>query len=345
VHGTPDAPGQTLRLLYLARGIAWAPSYALDLIGENRLRLSAKAEIINQLEDLEGVEASLVTGYPNFRFAGVDDPMGQRGDLATFLNALQNPPGAADQGRGGVMNQMLLSDERDAGYLTGAGGPAEGETLEELFFYPVRGLTLRRGERAYVPLFDLEAACEHLYELHPGDLLGAESPPQDRAAQRPPAEDVWHSVRVTNPGEVPWTSAPAAVFRDGRLLAQDVLSYAPRGGATTVRVSKALDIRAEAVEREVERTRNSATLYGYSYDLVEVEGRIVASSHRDRDVTLSVVKDVTGDVVSSAPAAAVEKTARRLRAVNAQSVLRWQLALKARGRIEVVYRYRILLRS
>ncbi len=342
---TQGAAGQTLRVQSLARGIAWAPSYIVELLDGERARLIVRAEIVNDLEDLDRVAVSFVTGYPNVRFANVDDPIGLRGDLAAFLAALQGEGGTYGA-RGGVMSQMAYKDDEERRDTGGGLEIAPGQTLEEMYFYGPREVSLAKGQRGYYPLFELTVPCEHRYTLHPADLLAASA--QQSGTQPPgpePSEDVWHSVRLENTGKVPWTTAPASAFKDGELLAQDVLPNTPAGGRGTLRITKALDIRAEAVETEVDRKRNAATYYGSSYDLVEVRGRMSVTSYRDADVKLEATKDVSGEVLSSSPQARVETTARGLRAINPSSVLTWELPLKARGKLEIDYRYHILLRE
>src|SRR5206468_3006388 len=136
-----------------------------------------------------------------------------------------------------------------------------------------------------------------------------------------------------------------SAFKEGKLLAQDMLPHTPAGGHGTLRITKALDIRAEAAETEADRKRNAATFYGYAYDLVEVRGRMSVTSYRDAEVSLEATKEVSGEVVSSTPPAKVEATARGLRAINQNNVLTWNLPLKARGKLRIEYRYRILLRQ
>ncbi len=341
LHGAGGA--DPLRVLYLARGITWAPSYALDLAGAKGARLTAKAEVINELEDLDGATLSFITGFPNLKFADVDDPMGMRGDLAAFLNALQSGAGRVAGGLAGVMRQAVMASE-EAAFPAYSTGPIEGQSRENLFFYERRDVTLARGERGYYPLFTLEVPCEPLYELKLGDALGA----GDRYAPEAGGEeahDVWYSVKLTNAGKVPWSTAPVMAMQGGQMLAQDVLNYTSVGGKSTVRINKAVDIKADAAEYEVERKRGVTTFYGYSYDLVDVKGQVSATSFKDQAITLTLTKDLSGEVVSSTPPAHVEVLARGLKQANPNAHLTWELPLKARGKVEVEYSYRIYVRQ
>src|SRR5258706_1176002 len=75
-------------LRYLERGLTWAPSYSIDISEEGKALISAKAEVIDEAEELAGATLQFVTGYPNLKFAHVADPLALRGDLEAFLNAL-----------------------------------------------------------------------------------------------------------------------------------------------------------------------------------------------------------------------------------------------------------------
>lgn len=336
---------------YLAKGITWAPSCAIEISDAKSARVTTKAEIVDEIEDLDNVSVSLVTGFPNLKFADVIDPMAMRGNLAAFLNNLSNPAQGGDyQGRADVLaqravmeNYRLEDNEMFPAYAT---RPQGGETREELFFYEQRNVTLKKGERGYYPLFTTEVPYEHLYEWKIGDALDEQEQYQPRNQAGPEkAEEVWHSIRLTNTGSVPWTTAPAMTMQGGKILGQDVIYYTSPGGKTNVRITKAVDVSAEQAEYEVTRTRNAANFYGYNYDLVEVKGKLKASNFKDKNITLTITKQLSGEVVKTAPAAKVEQTARGLRKVNPKSNLTWELPIKARDKTEIEYTYKVYVRG
>src|SRR5207244_2793900 len=89
---------------------------------------------------------------------------------------------------------------------------------------------------------------------------GPESGGRDRGGdprEAEKAEEVWHSVRLQNTGKVPWTTAPALTMQGGQVLGQDLIRYTSPGGKTTVKITQAVDIKAERAEFEVERKRNA----------------------------------------------------------------------------------------
>ena len=345
---SPRGQGR-LRLTYLTKGITWAPSYAVDLAGPTTARFTAKAEIINEAEDLDHVPVSFITGFPNLQFADVTDPIAVRGDLASFLSSLLNPPTPGVRGgrRAAVMQQAMSNvawgGEEEAGF---ANIPLEGQTREELFFYEQKDVSLKKGERGYYPMFHLDVPYEHVYEWKIADTLTADeryrsSDPNE--TEKP--EEVWHSVRLTNTGKVPWTTAPAMTLQGGQILGQDLLSYAGVGVPTTVRITQAVDVKAEQAEFEVDRKRNAAHFYGSNYDQVEVRGQLKVTNWKAKDITLHIAKSLSGEVIKTAPEAKVEQLAKALRRVNPNAVLTWELPIKSKEKLEIDYTYKVYVRD
>ena len=354
MHTTNAGAHAQAAMHYLARGITWAPSCEIDISDPSKARISAKAEILNELEDLEGISVNFITGYPNLQFSDVIDPMAMRGDLTGFINSLiQRGQNAAYRGRHDVTAQQAMvnvagvagSEESLPGYSV---APPEGQTREELFFYEQKGVTLKKGERGYYPLYTLDVPYEHVYEWKIPDTLNEQQPYQNYGAQppvQPTPEIVWHSLRLTNTGNVPWTTAPAMVSQGGQILGQDLINYTSPGGKTLVKITQAPDIQAEQTELEVDRQRDAAKFYGTSYDLVTVRGNLKVTNFKSKDIMLSITKELSGEVLKSLPEAHVEKTARGLKRVNPQNVLTWELPVASRGKLDVEYQYHVYVRE
>lgn len=69
------SPRTEIWISYLAKGIAWAPSYRIDLTDPQRLELQQKAVIKNELTDLQDTEIQLISGFPNISFGHVTSPL------------------------------------------------------------------------------------------------------------------------------------------------------------------------------------------------------------------------------------------------------------------------------
>jgi len=334
-----------LSLLYLGRGLTWVPSYAIDLTDAAEATLTAKAEVINETEDLEGTTLRFVTGYPNLRFGHVPDPIAMQQDLQTFLSALGAPVAQMDATlRQSVAYNVALPAEGFGGFPTGP-PPIEGEAAEDLFLYERPDVTLRRGERALFPLFSVRVPYEHVYEWEIPDTID-EDPYRARPVDpQPREEEIWHSICLTNASSLPWTTAPAMTMKGGRLLGQDVLHYAAVGASTTVRITRAVDEQGEQAEVEVSRERGAAKFYGTQYDLVRVRGEIRATNRKREAVTLSIEKRIQGEMKENPDGAEVVAEAKGLRRVNPNLRLAWSVPLEAGKTRTLGYEYTLYVRS
>jgi len=144
---------------------------------------------------------------------------------------------------------------------------------------------------------------------------------------------------------VPWTTAPAMTMQGGQVLGQDLIYYTSPGGKATVKITQAADIKAERAEFEVERRRNAATFYGNSYDLVTIRGQLKIANFKNKDLTLAITKDLSGEVVKTSPEAKVDQVVKGLRKVNPHSLLYWEIPIKAREKGEVEYTYKVYVRD
>jgi hypothetical protein len=339
-------PGKgRLLIQYLAKGVTWAPSCSIDITDPKNARVTTKAEIFNEIEDFDQLTVNFITGFPNLQFSEVTDPIALQGDLAAFLNSLANPP----QHRGGVIGQQRIMYnepfEEEAAPAYPAAVAVTGQTHEELFLYEQKGVALKKGQRGYYPLYSVVVPYEHVYEWKIGDILDESERYRNEERNIPKAEEVWHSVKLANTGKVPWTTAPAMTTQGGQIIGQDLIYYTSPGARTTVRITQAVDIKAERAEYEVDRKRNAVNFYGYSYDFVELKGLLKATNYKDKDVTLTVVKNLSGEIVSVSPEAKQEKIAKGLKSVNPKVVLTWEVPIKAREKVELEYHYKVYVRN
>ena len=222
---------------------------------------------------------------------------------------------------------------------------AAGQAAEDLFLYPLEDVTLEKKEVGYYPLFTEPVPYEHIYQWEiPDCVMQGERYQQRPEAARERPEEVWHSLRLENTTKVPWTTAPAETAQNGQILGQDILSYTPPGGESTVRITQAISVKATQTEVETARERNAAQFYGRSYDLVSVGGELSVENFLNKSIMLEITKTLSGEVKSSAPKADIETVARGLRGVNPVNVLTWTLELKPGQAQDVTYAYDVYVR-
>jgi hypothetical protein len=312
---------------------------------------------VNEVTDLDGVAVDLITGFPNIKFAELASPMAMAQNLADFLNAFasgRNDRNADRYGNRYMMQQQAMVyntavfDERSA-VLPSYSTAAEGTVSEDLFLYPLKNVSLRKGETACMPLFTAEMPFKHIYTWKIEDMLDEnESYRRDRERERADgkmAEEVWHSCRLSNTMKMPLTTAAAEFVKDGQFVGQDVCYYTAPGSETTIRINRAMNVLAEQAEFEVERKRNAGHFYGCSYDLVKVRGEMKIRSRLDKPVALEITKELSGEVLEKSHDAKDVATAKGLRRVNPKHVLVWNLEIKGGEETKAQYVYEVYVRN
>ncbi len=345
------AGGQKFMVSFLAKGITWAPSYMVDITGDGKARLSAKALILNDAGELKNATAQLVTGFPHLLFAEIASPMALQQDLAGFLNALSQGQDERARPRvtANIMAQVMVQRPAYAGEDTmpAYGSPALGQVAEDLFLYPAGPLNLAKNEVAYLPLFTEAVPYQHIYQWDIQDYVDDEGDLRragGRSGGAPAPQEVWHAIRLTNSTKVPWTTAPAETMKDGAILGQDTLTYTPVGAQTTLRITQAIGIKADRRELETNRKRDALQLYGDSFDLVTVRGELSVASFQAKAVTLEIAKTLSGEVKTTEPRAKIEELAAGIQEMNGLKKLTWTLEIPPGEKKMITYVYQAYIR-
>jgi hypothetical protein len=334
--------GGTLQIAYLTRGLTWAPSYRLDLSGK-LAHLQAKAVLINDAEDLVAKELTCIAGFPNVKFAQVEDPLSLQGTITQFLTALQQPS-ADGTARSSVTTQAVMFNTlgRDN---TGVSAKPEADDDQDLHFYPLHDVTLRRGDRAYLPLLELEVPFSEVYRWDARDLRERmyDYGWRERDEQRTPqSEDVWHAVRFRNTGKQVLTTAPVTVVEKGNFIGQDILYYTSAGGVSLVNITKAVDVKAKFAENTLEN-KESISINNRTYRIFIVGGKLTVSNFKPEPIRMVINKKLTGDLIytSTKPSAVNEEPRRDV--ANAHSTAVWELTIPAGQTTEIEYKYKIFV--
>ena len=343
------AMGQSLTLGYLSKGVTWAPSYMVDVSETANAHVSAKAVVMNEVCDWDGVSVGLVTGFPNLQFCDVVSPLALKEDLAEFLRSLTEPRSESRRSRRAVVMQQRVgwSDLDMSGMMPEYGSAGVGMVAEDLFIYPVGHISLAKGDVAYLPLFTESVPYEHIYKWEIPDYVNED----DRYAYRrgsdqegPREEEVWHCLRMTNDTQVPWTTAPAQIVKESVLLGQDTLTYTPAKGKTDLRITRAVNIKAEQMELEKDRQRDALQMYGHHYDLITVAGKLSVTNYQPKPISLEVTKMLSGEITDSQPQAEIKDMARGLHRMNGIKKLTWTISLQPQENKTLDYTYDVYVR-
>ena len=314
-----------IALSYLQKGIIWVPSYFLDLKDDTHGKLNMKAAVINEAEDLENTEINFAVGFPRFQFAEVITPLNLDQTIQQFINALNN----MDRGQGQVygasnvyMSQNISYDYDnrgnraiDFGY---SANNLSGKNEEDLFFYNLKDVSLKQGERGEYPVFSTDVDLKHIYEWSVGESIKTGSGEQK--------DVLWHSLRMTNKSKLPWTTGAVFVSSNGKPVAQSSLNYTPNEGKNNLKITVASDVMANSKLTELSRG-NGVNFGGTIYYPVTVKGTLTLHNFKAEPIDVEATKKISGKVIDAGKNGKITVKADILKAVNLDSQVVWNIHL------------------
>ena len=110
---------------------------------------------------------------------------------------------------------------------------------------------------------------------------------------------VMHKIRLENKSEQPFTTAPALIVRDDRVLGQGMMTYTAKGGATDLNITSAPDIQVRKTDNETKRTPNAVNWDGNSYARIDLAGTLTVTNYRAKPLDLEIVRHVLGNITEA----------------------------------------------
>ena len=316
------AKSASVGLFYLQKGVRWIPNYKIEIDGQGNALVKFQATLLNELADLEDVSVNLVVGVPTFAFKDTVDPIALQQNLAQLSQYFQtdlprNSP-LAYQFSNAIMSQQARASEYSPA-LPGAGagglGPDIGDAgkSEDLFIFNVPHITLRKGERMVLPIAEFTVPYKDIFTLDlpfapPPELRGNLGSDQQRELARLfNAPKVMHKIRLTNNSQYPFTTAPALIVRDRRVLAQGMMTYTSTGANVDLAITTAVDFQVRKTDAETKRTPNAMQENGNSYSRIDLAGKINVTSHRAQAAEIEITRHVLGTADSADHDGKIEK--------------------------------------
>jgi hypothetical protein len=356
---------------YLAKGLRWIPSYRLQLLGEGKLRLQLQGTVINDVVDLQDSRLHLVVGVPNFIQQDEMSPLSLQTAwtrLSSYFAPVQGRP--QNMYSNAMMTQVAARGTGGGTYGAGdraeGGGegvttpvlPVTGESVDELFFYEVPGVTLKRGARAGVAIFEETLPYEDVYSWKVVDeadyaywrwsssyaasnSTGRRSPDEEALAREQSRPKVWHCLRLRNMTKTPWTTAPALAVRDWQPIAQSMMLYTPIGGEVDVTTTVAPDIPTRSTEEETARKRDALNISGTHYDLITARGELVITNRKAQEARLVVTRELRGSVQEATDGGALLKLADAPARLDPMTRISWDLKIPAGTEKKLGYTYTV----
>jgi len=348
-------PGQRRELMiaYFRPGLRWIPTYRIQLpeadAAQKMAEIAMQAELINEAEDLIDTPIDIVVGVPNFRFRTVPSPLVLEQTLRDALQ--QAAPQLSNQFRNDLSNALFTQRAAEfrspqpavAAESAGIDLPPEltAASTQELFVYNLPKFSLRKGERAAIPIYTTQAPYRDVYtwdvQVKRADIATAPSGSGVESPLTLSTNEVWRQIQLTNTGAMPWTTGAALIMQGGQPLAQELLTYTSPKGTCRVPVTVAVDVRGSVNTEEIERQLQALTWDGNRYAKIRQRATLEVTSFKQQPIPLEISFRFGGRAEQASDGGKITLAPYRdddwnqyrgSQAVNNSSTVRWALNLE-----------------
>jgi hypothetical protein len=347
--GAEEQKKPVVRLTYLARGIAWAPSYRVDISDPKTLTFEQSAVIKNELAMLEGAEVFLISGFPSIQFSHVTSPLSLHTNWAQFFQQLsQRLEAPSDVTSNSVLVQQTYNF-RPAGMPLNLAATPTGEGVD-LLYQSIGKRTLGQDEALAVSVAKGKAAYERIVEWLIPDTRDPLGRVTGRAGEEDPdlaQEAAWDALRFKNPLKVAITTGPALVVAKGQFNGQRTTGWVNAGEEMTLRVTKALSLRTRSIEQEEQKNgvdeRSIVFVGGRRFRRTTVSGELNACNHRQEAIALVIRRRFSGDLLQAEGDPKASLREEGVYSVNKRNELVWNFPLKPGEERKLTYRFSVLV--
>ncbi|HUW19138.1 MAG TPA: hypothetical protein VMW16_07545 [Sedimentisphaerales bacterium] len=297
-------------MAYVQLGIRWIPSYRVEIDGTGNAVIELQATLINELTDLRDVTANLVIGVPTFAFKDQVDPISLQRTVAQLSPYFRADSRTAFALSNAIMSQSAPSrydgareDESGRAGIIDLGPEVTGSLRnEDLYVFTVEHITLKKGQRMVLPVSEFKLKYKDVFTLDlpfgppPEVRHNFNNQQQAEIARFLLAPRLMHKIRLENDSKYPLTTAPALIFRKGRVIAQAMMKYTPVAGSTDLDLTIAVDITTEKTDKETGFTPDAEKWGGDRYGRRDLTGTITLTNRRTDKVYIEVVRSILGHI-------------------------------------------------
>lgn len=320
--GKPPANSVEVGMAYVQKGIRWIPNYRIELDGKGRAVVKLQATLLNELTDLKDATVNLVIGVPSFYFKDTADPIALSQAVAQLSPYFQTDASTQFALSNAMMTQVARGGEVRQGRPPGGGGGAAapdlgpdvggGSQSEDLFVFTVKNVTLAKGQRMVLSVGQQTLDYKDVYTLDipyapPAELRKQVTDPQTAELVRlMSAPKVLHKIRLFNGSAQPFTTAPAMLLREGKVLAQAMMTYTSKAGAVDLTLTTAIDVKVKKNDKEVKRTPDAATFNKETFWRVDIASTIELTNLGNKPIEIEVTRYVLGNLDKAGEGAKAE---------------------------------------
>lgn len=340
-------------IFYYTPGIHWIPTYRVSLDSKSgKADISLQAEIINNLENFENAKLDLVVGVPNFKFKNNLSALTLE---QTLTNVLRNSdPHLSSQVNmlsNAIMTQRVAEDNSyinigDNSLSATVPGGLNATANHDLFVYHLEDISLNKGARAAIPIFDIIVPYKDIYTLNINkqhDFYAGE----DTSVVKTADHKIWHVIELENNSSYPWTTGTALIMDGFQPLAQDLMTYTSIKNKVRIPVTIATDVQVTYSESETNREEKAKRFYNYYYCKVDKTGSFEVLNYKDKKIDLEITINIGGRATYASKGSIILDSFhpddwqyfRGNMQLNNHSTVKWKLEVKDKVKKDFKYYY------
>ncbi len=335
-----NAASNQLDMMYLTGGLKWEPTYLVELISETKAKLTLRAEVANDIEDIENTDINFVVGVPNFKYA---NRLSSLVELFGKMVGIDNRS-ATQFSNAPVFDANTYEVQQPQAGTTDLFTDAAGSANEDLFFYSLENFSLKKGGRGYFQMFEADIDIKHIYECNLAKNATHAHHYSTKHIHQPATQNpTIHSVKVNNNSAFPWTSGAALVVKKDEVrkpISQDRMFYTPIKGHSFIKLTEAPDVQVSHIEKSIKREDNAKKKNNKQYHLITVEGKVNIKNYKNKKIDLNIRRSIVGELLNSS-----EKWLKAPKgvgnAVNDFTDVCWEMSVKAGEEKEISYEYKV----
>jgi len=229
----------------------------LQILGNQKAKLSLKGNLVNDLEDLNDVEVNFVVGVPSFKYRNVQDPVASWMHFQGLLNAINQ---AENRQQTDYIVRFDPETYEEQIVAKNSTADVEGLRNEDLFFYQKKKLSLEKDSRVLINLFEAEIEYKDVYTV----VLKRNEESRNRYgnnSKEGKRNIVWHSLIFDNKTNYPLTAGSVFFLKkegDSNLpISQNEIEHTPSKATVDVKMAVATDIVVMDADKEIKRDENA----------------------------------------------------------------------------------------
>jgi len=327
---------------YLTNGMAWAPSYHVDISDPKSMAIEMAAVVRNELIDLDNVEIKLISGFPSVEFAHVTSPLSARTTLTKFFQEVGGRSDALFRqdlalSNNISFNQPILSQREHFGRPNLGAIPA-GEGVD-LHFESIGKRSMLRDESFSLTVAKTKADYERVVEW----TVGTSPVARKYGVRAEQKDEMWDVLLYKNPFKFPMTTAPAMVVENGRFNGQRTSFWSNVGEEANLRITRSLSVRATSREEADSKPNERVAVEDKTYTKVYLKGELTMSNHRNQPVKMHVrhaIRGVIHEIDGEPKRIAREES---LEDINRIHEVIWTVTLNPGEERKLAYKYSVLV--